>query len=353
MRRKQDVARPGDDQGGHPDGRQHAAHVNLEPLPGHGRRRSGAGGHPLHLRVPPAEAVITSHRRIGQPQVGAGAPGAQDSLGVPVDVGLRHALLISGACADPRVTAHQDERLDAFGMGGGEHQGGRAAPQHSQDHRPVAARLVENRAHVVHLLVHCGRGPARLRIRQPHAAVVVHNEPGERRQPVQAPRQRAVHPHEVDVRGGAGLDHDQVHRTLTYYLIREMHRAVARVAGLRRIDHHRCLVSTASRLIIQRPPDPSRRAGDHDRNGPDVLKVPIATAVADATQRPLEPGTGRVGPLDDSRGSLHRHARSPATQHLARHMDRTGTGIAARADRPDHPALCRPQRHCPRPNRSA
>ena len=109
--------------------------------------------------------------------------------------------------------------------------------QVARQHGPLAACLVQDRADVVDLLVHGRRGTAENGIRQADAPVVVHDEPAERRQPAQEPRQRRLHPRVVHVRVGPGLDHQQVRRPAAQHLVRQMDRAIARIAGLRRNAH--------------------------------------------------------------------------------------------------------------------
>ena len=56
----------------------------------------------------------------------------------------------------PCVADHEDQGLDAFGVGGRVHQGGRAAGQVAREHRPLAAGLVQDHAEVVDLEEHPG-----------------------------------------------------------------------------------------------------------------------------------------------------------------------------------------------------
>jgi len=174
------AARPSDDQGRHPYGGQDAAHVGLVPLPGHRRGRGRAGRQALNLRVPPAEAVIGRHCRGDQLQVRPGAPGSQDRAEALVNLSLIQALRVTGICPEPRIPAHENERLDPFRMRRREHQGRRAARPVARKHGPLAARFVQDRADVVDLLVHGRRGTAGNRIRQADASVVVQDEPAER-----------------------------------------------------------------------------------------------------------------------------------------------------------------------------
>ena len=254
--------RSGGDQGRHPYGGQDAAHVDLGPLPGHRRSRGRACRHALHLRIPPAEIVIGRHGRSDQVQVRPGAPGAQDRIGDLVNGSLIQALRVTGTRAEPRKPAQEDERLDPPRMRRREHQRRCAARPVAREHGPLTACLVQDRPDIVDLLIHGWRGTAGNRIRQSDAPVVVQDEPAERRQPANEPRQRGLHPIAVHVRVGPGLDHQQVRRPTAQHLVRQMDSAVARIAGLRRNTHtpivmgrnlhdRRPVAAVAHRLIRQ------------------------------------------------------------------------------------------------------
>lgn len=238
------VPRPRDDQGRHLDGGQDGAYVDVEPLPRHRGRGGRAGGHPLDLRVPPAEILVGGHRRVGEEQVRTRAPGAQHRRGDLVRLGALYPVGVVRVLAQPGVARHEDQGFDPFGVGGRVDQGGRAAGQVSREHRPLAAGLVQDHAQVVDLLVHGRRRAAGDRIGQSRAPVVVQDEPAERGQPAQPPRGRRFGPHEVDVRGGSGGDPDQVDRSLTQYLVGEVDGAVAGVAGLGRAGHRTFVLSS-------------------------------------------------------------------------------------------------------------
>jgi hypothetical protein len=150
---------------------------------------AGPGRQALNLRIPPAEVVIGRYGRGDQVQVRPGAPGAQDRIEDLVNVSLIQALRVTGTGAEPRIPAQEDERFDPFRMRGREHQGGCAARPVAHKHHPLAACLVQDLPDVVDLLVHGRRGAAGNRIRQADAPVVVQDEPAERRQPADEPRQ--------------------------------------------------------------------------------------------------------------------------------------------------------------------
>jgi hypothetical protein len=121
----------------------------------------------------PAELLIARLAGIGDVKVIPGAPLIQDQARDLVDVSLLHAFGVAGSVAQPRGPGQQDKRLDPVRMRRREHHGRRAARQVARDHSPLAARLIQNRADVIDLLIHGRYRSAGSRIRQAHAPAAV------------------------------------------------------------------------------------------------------------------------------------------------------------------------------------
>ncbi len=123
----------------------------------------------------------------------------------------------------------EDQPGGALGVTGGEEAAERRPLGEAQQRRPLRADGVHHRPDIVHPLLEGGSGSHR--VRQPRAALVEHDQPGEAGQPLQEARDRRLGPLEVEVREPAPHV-DEVEWALAQYLVGDVDIAALRVACL-------------------------------------------------------------------------------------------------------------------------
>ncbi len=126
--------------------------------------------------------------------------------------------------------AEQQQMAHAFRVCGGIDGDSRSALRNASQRDPVGTDRVEHRREIAEAVIE--RRHARVAIRQPLAALVVRNEPRERRKPSHPGTVLCILPSHLDVRNDPRKANER-HIAVTDDLIGDMHIAVARVARLR------------------------------------------------------------------------------------------------------------------------
>ena len=214
---------------GHPDGREHVAHVDLEVHHvelAEGPRAcalSHAEREVLDLLVHPF-AVEVRARQLDR------APEALVLRVVALRLLARHPVREAGRAREPRQRPVDDERPAALGVGGREEDAHRPALGGADHGRGRGAGRVHDRAHVVHAGLEVG--DAGHAVGQSGAALVEQDQAGEGSEPAEERRLPLVRPDELDVRDRAG-NPDQVEGPVAQHLVGDRDLAALRVARLR------------------------------------------------------------------------------------------------------------------------
>jgi hypothetical protein len=120
----------------------------------------------------------------------------------------------------------------------------RRRQQHRHDRAVVEAdhggairpRSLQHRDRVTHLRLQVGKLSERYRVGQSRAAAVEVDQPTERTQPSQEPREVGEVPHGLDVMH-PGVDEEQIQVSFADHLEGQVHVAVPRVLGPRPLPH--------------------------------------------------------------------------------------------------------------------
>ena len=224
LRQQGAIAAAVQDQRGHADRRQDAAHVDFRVHLRQRDRGRRAGAHAQERRPPLAKRGIVGHARRPLLHADRAAP-VLDNL---AEEGF--ALL---ACRRPRIVdrakparvgAEHDQRFGLARMRRRKQAAHRSPFGDAEEHRTPRAHRIEHRAHVVHALFE--RREIADAIGQPGSALVEEDQPRERRQPAEEPRERRLLPEILEVRHPSHHEHE-IDGTCAADLVGDVHVAAA------------------------------------------------------------------------------------------------------------------------------
>ena len=181
-----------------------------------------------------------------------------------------------------RMREHQ--RAGAFGMHGGEQCGQVAALRKAEQGGALRSDGVHDDGQVVHPLLERGQLVVRHPIGKAGAALVEDDEPGERREPFEEPRQVGLLPRQLDV-GDPARDVHKIEWPLPDNLVGDMQVAALGVMGF---GHHGALIDRGVAQFSKLPAWPDSSTGWPSTSRRHCYNIGIsnpctlATAMADA-----------------------------------------------------------------------